>query len=173
MANYLYKFNLSTLRLDYNQIGNAGALALAAVPIVINSDAHSLLDLERKVFGIYTARRGWLERKHVLNTRPVEAVLERRRDRMRSHDLVWVMPTPPAPAPPAEAGSGAVAESVEVADSEPPALVDLLRPPLTDELRERLDAFLKGNDDAELEAALGTLAKNPLQAAFNLVLTAE
>lgn len=41
------------------------------VLICINSDAHSELDLDNLRFGIAQARRGWLEAKNVLNTRPL------------------------------------------------------------------------------------------------------
>ncbi len=39
------------------------------VPVAVNSDAHSTFELQQIYFGIGQARRGWLERKHVLNTR--------------------------------------------------------------------------------------------------------
>ncbi|MGQ9608614.1 MAG: DNA polymerase/3'-5' exonuclease PolX [bacterium] len=38
------------------------------VKIAINTDAHSISDLGFMKFGIYTARRGWLEKKDVINT---------------------------------------------------------------------------------------------------------
>jgi DNA polymerase (family X) len=48
----------------------------AGVPIVIDSDAHSVkhLDFPRR-YGIDQARRGWARADDVLNTRPVEAFL--------------------------------------------------------------------------------------------------
>jgi DNA polymerase (family 10) len=39
--------------------------------IVIDSDAHSVLDFDDICFGIGQARRGWLEKRNVLNTRPL------------------------------------------------------------------------------------------------------
>ena len=46
-------------------------LALArGVPIVIDTDAHSLRDLEFIEFGVFVARRAGLGPQHVLNTRP-------------------------------------------------------------------------------------------------------
>jgi DNA polymerase (family 10) len=39
------------------------------VLVSINSDAHSVLDFENLRFGVGQARRGWLEKKDVLNTR--------------------------------------------------------------------------------------------------------
>lgn len=41
------------------------------VLISINSDAHSAADFGNLRFGIGQARRGWLEKADVLNTRPL------------------------------------------------------------------------------------------------------
>jgi DNA polymerase (family 10) len=41
------------------------------VPVCINSDAHSALDFDHLHYGIGQARRGWLEKADVLNTRPL------------------------------------------------------------------------------------------------------
>ena len=41
------------------------------VLISINSDAHSIVDFDNLRFGIGQARRGWLEKQDVLNTRPL------------------------------------------------------------------------------------------------------
>jgi DNA polymerase (family 10) len=43
----------------------------AGVLIAINSDAHSVNDFELLAYGIGQARRGWLEKEDVLNTRPL------------------------------------------------------------------------------------------------------
>jgi DNA polymerase (family X) len=56
-----------------------GALARRAIgagaTLVVDSDCHRASLLERQMrLGIGTARRGWVEPRHVLNTRPVEAV---------------------------------------------------------------------------------------------------
>ncbi|HET9041864.1 MAG TPA: DNA polymerase/3'-5' exonuclease PolX, partial [Burkholderiales bacterium] len=40
----------------------------------INSDAHSVHDFENLAFGVGQARRGWLEARDVLNTRPLDEV---------------------------------------------------------------------------------------------------
>ena len=42
------------------------------VKVVISTDAHSTTHLPYIKYGVRTARRGWLERSDVLNTRPVE-----------------------------------------------------------------------------------------------------
>ena len=41
------------------------------VLISVNSDAHSTFNFNNLYFGIGQARRGWLEKEHVLNTRPL------------------------------------------------------------------------------------------------------
>jgi DNA polymerase (family 10) len=45
------------------------------VLVSINSDAHSVLDFNNLRFGVGQARRGWLEKDNVLNTRPLPALL--------------------------------------------------------------------------------------------------
>jgi DNA polymerase (family 10) len=47
------------------------------VPLVINSDAHSMQQLGWIQFGLATARRAWLEGADVLNTLPLEKLRER------------------------------------------------------------------------------------------------
>lgn len=47
----------------------------AGVTVAIDSDCHRARSLDRQMrFGIGTARRGWVEPRHVLNTRPVAEV---------------------------------------------------------------------------------------------------
>jgi DNA polymerase (family 10) len=41
------------------------------VLIAISSDAHSVQDFDNLIYGVGQARRGWLEAKDVLNTRPL------------------------------------------------------------------------------------------------------
>jgi len=58
-----------------------GALArravAAGVTLTIDSDCHRADALARQMrFGVGTARRGWVEPQHVLNTRPLETVLD-------------------------------------------------------------------------------------------------
>jgi DNA polymerase (family 10) len=49
--------------------------AAAGVTIVIDSDCHRIDGLARQMqFGVGTARRGWIEPSHVLNTRPIDDV---------------------------------------------------------------------------------------------------
>jgi DNA polymerase (family 10) len=44
------------------------------VLVSINSDAHSIAELANLKYGIGQARRGWLEKRDVLNTRPLNEV---------------------------------------------------------------------------------------------------
>lgn len=42
------------------------------VKVVISTDAHSMTDLDLMRFGVWQARRGWLEKEDVLNTRNLD-----------------------------------------------------------------------------------------------------
>ena len=50
----------------------------AGLPIVCSTDSHSVRGLDNMVFSVETARRGWATAADVLNTRPLETVLEGR-----------------------------------------------------------------------------------------------
>jgi DNA polymerase (family 10) len=55
---------------------HARAAVAAGVTVTIDSDCHRARALERQMrFGVGTARRGWVERRHVLNARSVDDVL--------------------------------------------------------------------------------------------------
>jgi DNA polymerase (family X) len=43
--------------------------------VVISTDSHNTLHLPFIRYGVATARRGWLEKKDVINTLPVEQFL--------------------------------------------------------------------------------------------------
>ncbi len=45
------------------------------IPLAINTDAHSPDMMDMLPYGIMTARRGWVEPKHVINTWPAEAFI--------------------------------------------------------------------------------------------------
>ena len=55
------------------------------VLLSVNTDAHSVPDLERALFGINIARRGWLEKTDVLNTYSLAAVKEIMAGRVRGN----------------------------------------------------------------------------------------
>jgi DNA polymerase (family X) len=54
------------------------AVKEAGVKVVISSDAHSTRDFELLDYGINQARRGWIEKEDVLNTRPLKNLRPRR-----------------------------------------------------------------------------------------------
>jgi DNA polymerase (family X) len=51
----------------------------AGVEIVCSTDAHSVRGLQNMTLGVATARRGWATRAAVVNARPLESILDRRR----------------------------------------------------------------------------------------------
>jgi DNA polymerase (family 10) len=57
------------------------------VTVVIDSDCHRVRSLDRQMhMGVGTARRGWVEARHVLNTRSlpeVRAFIARKRSHLR------------------------------------------------------------------------------------------
>jgi DNA polymerase (family 10) len=62
-------------RLDLNDV-NARAAIEHGCRIAINTDAHSIEQLSFMKLGIGTARRAWLENKHVINANNVEKMLK-------------------------------------------------------------------------------------------------
>jgi DNA polymerase (family 10) len=62
-------------RLDLKDVDARMARDLGA-RLAINTDAHSALQLELMKFGVFTARRGWIEAKDVINTLPLEGLLK-------------------------------------------------------------------------------------------------
>lgn len=63
-------------RLDLKDIDVRHAKNLGA-DLAINSDAHTTTQLEGIRYGVATARRGWVEKGRVLNTLPLDALLDR------------------------------------------------------------------------------------------------
>lgn len=75
------ELNAQPDRLDLNDVHVYRARELG-LKIVINTDAHSIDQLRFMSYGIDQARRGWLEKRHVLNTmtpKQLEKWLRRRR----------------------------------------------------------------------------------------------
>jgi DNA polymerase (family 10) len=72
-AGTLVEINASPHRLDLDWIHCKRAKALG-VPLVINPDAHATTELSNLSFGIDVARRGWLEKGDVFNTRSLDDV---------------------------------------------------------------------------------------------------
>jgi DNA polymerase (family 10) len=63
-------------RLDLTDVGCRAAKA-AGVPVVISTDAHAAAQLANLRYGVWVARRGWLEARDVLNTLPLAELLRR------------------------------------------------------------------------------------------------
>ncbi|HXW95150.1 MAG TPA: DNA polymerase/3'-5' exonuclease PolX [Nitrososphaerales archaeon] len=61
-------------RLDLEDVWARKAME-EGVPIVIDSDAHSVGELDNMSYGVIVARRAWLEAKDVMNTRNLKAFL--------------------------------------------------------------------------------------------------
>ena len=65
----MLEINAAPDRRDLDDV-HARAAAQAGVLILIDSDAHRVRTLPNMRWGVATARRAWLEPKHVANTRP-------------------------------------------------------------------------------------------------------
>lgn len=70
----MIEINAHPQRLDLDWVHCKRARALG-VQLVINPDAHSTTDLGLYRYGVDVARRGWLTRDNVFNTRPLDEVL--------------------------------------------------------------------------------------------------
>lgn len=73
--NVALEINAHPSRLDLEDIYARRAVEMG-IPLCINTDAHSPADLEMLHFGVATARRGWVEAKHVINTWEKERLLD-------------------------------------------------------------------------------------------------
>ncbi len=62
-------------RLDLRDVDARMARDMGA-KLAISTDAHNVLQLEMMKYGVFTARRGWIEAADVINTRPLEAMLK-------------------------------------------------------------------------------------------------
>jgi DNA polymerase (family 10) len=71
----MIEINAHPMRLDLDWIHCKRARALG-VTLVINPDAHSTADLEYLPYGISVARRAWLTKEDVFNTRPLATVVK-------------------------------------------------------------------------------------------------
>ncbi len=86
----LLEINANPDRRDLSE-SHARAAVAAGVTLVIDSDAHRTHTLANMRWGVLTARRGWLTKEHVANTRPW-AQLERMRKRARTSDTRFTKP---------------------------------------------------------------------------------
>ena len=62
-------------RLDLRDVDARMAKEMGA-KLVISTDAHSTVQLDLMKFGVFTARRGWVEARDVINTLPLEGLLK-------------------------------------------------------------------------------------------------
>lgn len=62
-------------RLDLRDVDARMAKEMGA-KLVISTDAHNTMQLELMRFGVFTARRGWVEGQDVINTFPLEKLLK-------------------------------------------------------------------------------------------------
>jgi DNA polymerase (family 10) len=69
------EINAHPQRLDLTDVHCMRAKELG-VKVAINTDAHSTDQLGLMQYGVITARRGWLEKKDVLNTRSAENLIK-------------------------------------------------------------------------------------------------
>jgi DNA polymerase (family X) len=79
-AGVAVELNSSPLRLDVDEHTCKMAREMG-VPVVINSDAHGVRELAYLRYGIGIARRAWLTKKDVLNTRTADELQDWRRAR--------------------------------------------------------------------------------------------
>ncbi len=68
------ELNSSPERLDLNDLHCRAAME-KGILVAISTDAHSTPQLSNMTYGIHTARRGWLEKKNVLNAKPLKELL--------------------------------------------------------------------------------------------------
>lgn len=61
------EINAQPVRLDLNDV-NCKMAVENGVRVAVNSDSHSTLELDYMRYGVYQARRGWLEGSRILNT---------------------------------------------------------------------------------------------------------
>ncbi|MBI3840592.1 MAG: DNA polymerase III, partial [Thaumarchaeota archaeon] len=62
-------------RLDLDEVWARKAVE-GGVPLVIDSDAHAVGELDNLGYGVLVARRGWVEAKNVMNTRGLKGLLD-------------------------------------------------------------------------------------------------
>lgn len=168
-AGVAVEVNANPGRLDLDSV-RARQARDSGAPIAINTDAHSVGELDNAELGVAVARRGWLEAKHVVNALSAEQLLDRRRQRLRREGALVVSAGIPAGhAEPAVSGQpSGLPEPPEPRRRE--LRERLERGDIDDPLRTRLEVFLRGEAEDELAEALAALSDNPLQLAFDLLL---
>ena len=70
----ILEINAHPHRLDLNDIHARMAKEMGA-KLIINTDAHAASQLDLMRYGVFIARRGWLEKEDVINTSPVDKLM--------------------------------------------------------------------------------------------------
>jgi len=71
----ILEINAYPERLDLNDINTKRAIELG-IKLVINTDSHQKDQLRFMEYGVSQARRGWAEKKDIINTQPLEKLLK-------------------------------------------------------------------------------------------------
>jgi DNA polymerase (family 10) len=71
----MVEVNCQPERLDLDDVGCRAATA-HGLTMVISTDAHAAAEMRYMRWGVDQARRGWVERKRVANTRPLEGLVK-------------------------------------------------------------------------------------------------
>ncbi len=71
-----FEINAFPSRLDFDA-KHVRACVERRIPLVINTDAHSIQNLDFMKFGIGQARRGWATKKDILNAQPIQKWLKK------------------------------------------------------------------------------------------------
>jgi DNA polymerase (family 10) len=77
------EINAHPSRLDISDVYARRALELGC-KLAINCDAHVRSGMEMMIYGIHTARRGWVEAKDVVNTYPLPEMLSMLKDKRKA-----------------------------------------------------------------------------------------
>ena len=75
-TNTALEINAFPERLDLNDINSKRAKELS-VALAIGSDTHAIDQMDNMIFGVSVARRGWLEKKDILNTLSLKDLIRR------------------------------------------------------------------------------------------------
>jgi DNA polymerase (family 10) len=162
------ELNADPARLDLDPVGCRQAKE-SGVKVALDSDARGPEELTRRRFGVYTARRGWLERGDVLTAQPLGPIREARRARMRKVGVTVPEALQAGALKKGEAEEGAVERALT---RELDALEAALRTAgLDPALVERLERYLQAGADELLELALRrhAPAQPPLMTAFAIL----
>lgn len=153
-------------RMDLDDVACRSARE-AGVPLVISTDAHAPAHLQHREFGVITARRGWVGPEHVANAGPWERLARRRADRLAQRPVGSIAGWTPAAEVYAGVARSAHWDDVASAPAGEDLGVSLAARPLSPEVRQRLDDWLRNGGDPPLEAALRQLGE-PMAVAFGL-----